>query len=86
MEGTDLARHAGLSGLGDFHVDVVTARIRILQSPGAWCGGQGGRRSEYTEETALFQGGTGGRGRSRRSAGGQTEEEQDEGHTGAGKS
>lgn len=86
LEGPDLAGHTGVGGLGDFHVDGVAARIRVLQGPGAWCGGQGGRRGEHTKETTLFQGGTGGRGWAGGSAGGQTEEEQHEGHTGAGKS
>lgn len=86
LEGPDLARHTGVSGLGDFHVDSVAARIGVLQGPGAWCGGQGGCRGENTKEATLFQGGAGGRGRARGCAWGQTEEEQDEGHTGAGKS
>lgn len=86
LEGLDLAGHAGVGRLGDFHVDVVAARIRVLQGPGAWRGVQGGRRGEYAKEATLFQGGAGGRGWAGGSAGGQTEEEQYEGHTGAGKS
>lgn len=75
LEGPDLAGHAGVGGLGDFHVDVVAAGIRVLQGPGAWCGGQGGRRGEHAEEATLFQGGAGRGGRSGGGAGGQTEEE-----------
>lgn len=84
LEGPDLAGHAGIGGLGDFHVDGVAARIWVLQRPGARCGGQGGRGGEHAEEATLFQRGTGGRGWAGGSAGGQTEEEQNKGHAGAG--
>lgn len=86
LEGPDLTGHTGIGGLGDFHVNSVAARIRVLQGPGAWCGRQSGGRGEYAKEATLFQGGTGVRGWAGGSAGGQTEEEKDEGHTGAGKS
>lgn len=76
LEGSNLAGHAGVGWLGDFHVDVVAARIRVLQGPGAWCGVQSGRRGEHTKEATLFQGGAGGGGWARGSAGSQTEEEQ----------
>lgn len=75
LEGFDLAGHAGVSRLGDLHVDVVAARIGVLQGPGAWRGVQGGRRGEHTEEAALFKGGTSGGGRAGGVAGSQTEEE-----------
>lgn len=83
LEGPDLAGHAGVGGLGDFHVDRVAAGIGVLQGPGARCGGQRGRGGEYAEEAALLQGGTGGGGGAGGSAGGQTEKEKEEGHTGA---
>lgn len=86
LEGLDDAGHTGVSGLGDLHVDSVAAWVRVLEGPGAWCRGQGNGRGEHTEEAALFQGGAGGRGWAGGSAGGQTEEEQDEGHARAGKS
>lgn len=43
LEGSDLAGHAGVGWLGDFHVDGVAAGIGVLHGPGARCGGQGGR-------------------------------------------
>jgi len=85
LEGLDLTRHAGVGWLGDLHVDGVAAGIGVLQGPRARRGVQDGRRGKHTKEATLFQRGTGGRSWAGGSAGGQTEEDEYEGHAGAGK-
>lgn len=54
LEGSDLAGHAGVGGLGDLHVDGVAARVGVLQGPGARRGRQGGRGGEHAEEATLL--------------------------------
>lgn len=73
LESADLSGDAGVSGFGDLHVDTVAARIRVLKGPGARSRGESCGRRENAKKSALLQCGTGGRGRSGGSAGGQTE-------------
>lgn len=86
LEGPDLARGAGVGGLGYLHVDAVAAGIGVLQGPGARSGRQGCSRGKHPKEAILLQGGAGGRGWARGRARGQAEEKQHHGHAGACKS
>lgn len=86
LEGSDLARIAGVGRLGNLHIDAVAAGVGVLEGPGARRGRQGCSGREDPKEAILFQGCAGGGGWARGCAGGQAEEEQYHGHTGAGKS
>lgn len=81
LEGLDLARVAGVGGLGNFHIDTIAAGIGVLQGPGARSGRQGCGGGKHPKEAILLQSCASGRGWARGCARDQAKGKHYQGHT-----